>query len=159
VTDQELIAELQHEADHWARCATNCTNGIVKAAYTSRSDRIAAAAERIRVLGEAIDEIAKEEDGVYGFYLGGDPRKFCPDSDGCTPEELAAHKAACEKWDEAEAKGEKLEPDPCGSGWISPTVHVTRSAYGLGSYTFPTNAARLAQAARAATDAARGGSR
>jgi hypothetical protein len=52
VTDQELIAELQHEADHWARCATNCTNGIVKAAYTSRSDRIAAAAERIRVLGE-----------------------------------------------------------------------------------------------------------
>lgn len=117
------------------------------------------AAERIRVLGEAIDEIAKEEDGGYGFYLGGDPRKFCPDEESCTPKELADHKAACEKWNEAEAKGEKLEPDPCGSGWISPTVHVTRSAYGLGSYTFPTNAARLAQAARAATDAARGGTR
>lgn len=144
MTDQEIIENL---------------GGIANASPQILRPVIEAAAERIRVLGEAIDEIAKEEDGVYGFYLGGDPRKFCPDSDGCTPEELAAHKAACEKWDEAEAKGEKLEPDPCGSGWISPTVHVTRSAYGLGSYTFPTNAARLAQAARAATDAARGGSR
>jgi len=103
---------------------------------------------------EAMQEIAKEESGGYGYYLGGDPRKFCPDEESCTPQELAAHKEACEKWNEAEAKGEKMEPDPCGSGWISPSVHVTRSAYGLGSYTLPTDAARMAQAALSALDAA-----
>lgn len=105
---------------------------------------------------EAMQEIAKEESGGYGFYLGGDPRKFHPDAESCTPKELAAHKEACDKWNEAEAKGEKMEPDPCGSGWISPSVHVTRSAYGLGSYTFPTDAARMAQAALAALRAVGG---
>lgn len=106
-----------------------------------------AAAARIAELEGVLREIAKEEDGGYGFYHGGDPRKFCPDAEGCTPKELADHKAACEKWDEAEAKGEKLEPEPDGSGWISPSVHVTRSAYGMGSYTYPTHAAVLASAA------------
>lgn len=141
MTDQEIIEKLRT---------------LAYATPSALRPIIAAAAERIRVLGEAIDEIAKEEDGGYGFYHGGDPRNFCPDSEN-TPEELAAHRAACEKWDEAEAKGEKLEPEPDGSGWISPTIHVTRSLYGMGAYTFPTNGARLAQAARAATDAARRG--
>jgi hypothetical protein len=57
---KELIDELRHEADHWARCATNCTNEIVKAAYTSRSDRIAAAAARIAELEVALRQMKSD---------------------------------------------------------------------------------------------------
>lgn len=103
---------------------------------------------------EAMEQIATEESGGYGYYLGGDPRKFSPDPESCTPKELEDHKAACDKWNEAEAKGEKLEPEPCGCGWVSPTVHVSRSSYGLGSYSFPTDAARMAQKALSALDEA-----
>lgn len=34
----------------------------------------------------------------YGFFPGGDPRRFSPDSEN-RPEELAAHAAACALWD------------------------------------------------------------
>lgn len=36
----------------------------------------------------------------YGFYPGGDPRKFFPDPDMCSPEELANHQLACDAMDE-----------------------------------------------------------
>lgn len=114
------------------------------------SQELALAKFALADLVEAAEEIAQDEEGGYGFYHGGDPRKFFPDAEACTPEELAAHKAACDRWNEAEAKGEKMEPERCGSGWISPDVHVTKSSYGLGSYTFPTGAARRAQAALSA---------
>lgn len=99
--------------------------------------------ERCGKLEEALKEIAALEDCQYGFYHGGDPRKFMPDGEN-SEKELADHKAACAKWDEAEAKGEKLEPEPDGSGWISPSIHVTRSSYGMGVYSYPSHAARIA---------------
>lgn len=44
----------------------------------------------------------------YGYYPGGDPRKFSPDPECCTVEENARWKAACEAWDRGET------PDPGG---------------------------------------------
>lgn len=42
----------------------------------------------------------------YGGYYGGDPRRFFPDHEACSAEEIAAHRAACAAWD----RGER--PDP-----------------------------------------------
>lgn len=76
----------------------------------------------------------------YGFFHGGDPRKFHPDSDS-TEKELQNHKAACKLWDEAEARGETPEPEKCPSGFLFDETgkchgHVLRSTYGLGTYEF-----------------------
>jgi hypothetical protein len=105
------------------------------------------------IMRAALEDIAAEEDHGYGFWCGGDPRKFHPDAEDCTAEELAAHKAACEAFDKADALGEKLEPMPCQSGWIGPSIHITKSPFGIGSYTFPSFAAQKALAALGAVDA------
>jgi hypothetical protein len=42
---------------------------------------------------------------TYGGHYGGDPRKFFPDEEACTAEELAAHKAACDAWN----RGDQVE--------------------------------------------------
>lgn len=68
-------------------------------------------------------------DTVYGFFPGGDPRQFSPDPESCTEKELALHKEHCAAWD----RGER--PPVAISGFVGPNVHVTRSAYGLGTYT------------------------
>lgn len=47
-------------------------------------------------------EAAAEPEEFYGHYHGGDPRLFTPAEDECTPEEIAAHKAACEAWERGE---------------------------------------------------------
>jgi len=82
----------------------------------------------------------EEAEGVsYGGYPGGDPRDFTPDGECCTPEEIAAHKAACEAWE----RGDFTEPrhgrhaveialkdgtKAVGHGCINP--------YGIGVYTY-----------------------
>lgn len=76
----------------------------------------------------------------YGFFCGGDPRKFHPDSD-CSEKEIANHKAACKLWDEAESRGEKYPPEECPSGFIYDTDgkcvgHVLRAPYGIGIYEY-----------------------
>jgi hypothetical protein len=63
-----------------------------------------------------------------GFFPGGDPHNFYPDPEASTEAERARHKADCEAWDRGEHTAVPI------SGWVSPTVHVTRGAYGLGSY-------------------------
>lgn len=45
---------------------------------------------------------AAQEDSIYGHYCGGDPRRFSPDVEECSPEEIAAHRAACEAWERGE---------------------------------------------------------
>lgn len=75
----------------------------------------------------------------YGFFCGGDPRKFWPDSEGCSESEFANHKAACSLWNEAEARGETPEPEKCPSGFIfgddgKCLGHVLRAPYGIGMY-------------------------
>jgi len=69
----------------------------------------------------------------YGFFNGGDPRKFHPDVECCFPEQLEQHRLAC---DEAEKLAHHRNL-PCPSGFErreDGEVHVLRSAFGLGVY-------------------------
>lgn len=66
----------------------------------------------------------------YGFFPGGDPRKFTPDDECNTAEELAAWELACAEWD----KGNEVRPmHGCvlADGRI-----VNLSTFGLGSYVY-----------------------
>jgi hypothetical protein len=70
----------------------------------------------------------KVTEGGYGFFPGGDPRQFHPDSEGQTEEEAAKHKAACAAWDAGKTTS---EPD----GVCIPGVgFIDRCQFGLGSY-------------------------
>lgn len=62
----------------------------------------------------------------YGFFPGGDPRRFSPDGDA-TEKEIANHKAACAAWD----RGEQSSHPDCfhGDGYV-----LTSCQFGLGSY-------------------------
>lgn len=77
-------------------------------------------------------EISSTRSG-YGFFPGGDPRCFSPDSDS-TPEELERHKLACAAWD----RGEHLDSEPAGvsAGDEKSFVHVTLSKFGIGGFSF-----------------------
>lgn len=66
----------------------------------------------------------------YGFFPGGDPRDFHPDAECSTDAERALHSEHCAMWD----RGEHVTVPT--SGWVTPNMHVTRSSYGLGTYTF-----------------------
>lgn len=68
---------------------------------------------------------------TYGFFPGGstDPRTFKPDVESCRPDELAAHKAACEAWDRGE-RPVRFEV----SGRVSDGAIRCGSAYGVGTY-------------------------
>lgn len=77
----------------------------------------------------------------YGFFCGGDPRKFYPDHESCSEREIATHKSACDIWNEMEARGETPSPENCPSGWIydesgKAVAHVLRAPYGIGSYEY-----------------------
>ena len=65
---------------------------------------------------------------VYGFFHGGDPREFSPDPECSTEAERVLHKAHCEAWDRGEVTKVAV------SGYISKSIHITRSTYGLGTY-------------------------
>lgn len=87
--------------------------------------------------------MCKEQVGsVYGFFHGGDPRHFHPDSEDCSPQEIENHRKACEQADEAD----RLNADPglpCPSGWIrdengKAIAHVLRAPFGIGVTTYPT---------------------
>lgn len=64
----------------------------------------------------------------YGFFPGGDPRQFHPDSEGQTPEEAENHKAACAAWDAGSTASESDGQCIPGVGFID------RCQFGLGSY-------------------------
>lgn len=66
----------------------------------------------------------------YGFFCGGDPRKFHPDEESSTEAERASHKAACEAW---EAGDTTALPGSCVH---FPGGHITLSGFGLGSYEY-----------------------
>ncbi len=89
---------------------------------------------------------------TYGYYPGGtDPRDFHPDSECCTPAEMAAHKAACEAWERGERPdpggphlplGGDLPADAVavlkviGSGGDVVGGHVTVAHYGIGTHSY-----------------------
>jgi hypothetical protein len=55
------------------------------------------------------------------------PHDFSPDSECCTPKEIAFWQEAKKRWDagERDVRGARC-------GWISDTVHVTRTSWGIG---------------------------
>lgn len=68
---------------------------------------------------------------MYGFFPGGDPRKFEPDTELNTPEEIASWKTACLAWNEGR---QKVQPGGCV---VMPDgVILNISNFGLGVYEY-----------------------
>jgi hypothetical protein len=80
--------------------------------------------------------VCANPDVTYGYFHGGDPRDFCPDPEVCTPEELAAHKAACEAWE----RGERPELDVHRHEVVEykgkPALASYAGAFGMGTYQY-----------------------
>jgi len=148
-TPEQIAAELMDryamidEADHMLR------DDIAAAARSAIAQGLAAAGtgEGEKRYKEALEEIAQEEESGYGYYHGGDPRKFYPDFESCTPEEIAAHKKACEEWTESENAAKPSLDAPLPGGWLAPNLPVTVARFGIGWYTHPIRAAKLARSA------------
>jgi hypothetical protein len=73
-----------------------------------------------------------QQETVYGYFTGGDPRDFHPDFEDSTPEEIANWRAAC-------IEANKLAVSrnlPCPSGWErlpdGSVAHVLRAPFGIG---------------------------
>jgi hypothetical protein len=82
--------------------------------------------------------VSTRQEATYGFYHGGDPRKFYPDPECCTADELKRHETACKLWNEAEARGETPTQEKCPSGFVFDEKgkcvgHVLSSTYGMGT--------------------------
>jgi hypothetical protein len=75
----------------------------------------------------------KHTHGMYGFFHGGDPRRFTPDRED-NEDGIAAHAEACRRADEAE----KAAQDPAlPSPHINlPGLHVTVAPFGPGAYEY-----------------------
>lgn len=73
--------------------------------------------------------MSKEQ--MYGYFPGGaaDPRGFVPDLEVCTPEEIEAHRLACEAWERGE-RPLRFEV----SGRVTDNTIRCGSAYGMGTY-------------------------
>jgi hypothetical protein len=89
----------------------------------------------------------KHTHGGYGNFIGGDPRRFTPDSldSGTTPAEMKAWETACAAWNEAEARGAVLQAEPgsCerlvlrdADGKVTGAAIVTLTRFGLGGYEY-----------------------
>jgi hypothetical protein len=69
--------------------------------------------------------------GVYGFPCVRDPNDFSPDAECCSPEELAAHRRACDTYGTPAYepnRGCYAEYDADGRL----VKHVTRTSWGIG---------------------------
>ncbi len=66
----------------------------------------------------------------YGIFLGGDPRDFSPDTECCTPDEIARWEQACAEWEAGEGtdRGPGCATFGDGSAW-------TGSGFGVGTTT------------------------
>ena len=81
-------------------------------------------------------------ESMYGSYHGGDPREFMPDVECNTPEEIAAHKAACESWD----RGEHVEAEHGRCDIRTNMICCSYGAFGLGVYTIEMDALEVVDA-------------
>ncbi len=104
--------------------------------------------EALKAIVPTLQEMA-QPDAVYGFFHGGDPRQFHPDSDS-TDTERASHKAACEEYE----RNQTASPSCCEhrDGMI-----ITKAPFGLGVNTYQDeNAVRLLALVEAAIAKAEG---
>lgn len=91
--------------------------------------------------------MTKRTEMGYGFFCGGDPRKFWPDRESCSETELENHAKACAKWNAVLAKGEVPTPEKCPSGFAFNDAgecvgHILRAPYGIGTYEYEVEEAR-----------------
>ena len=125
----EFLATLPREISLALRRAEKTAHAAGVAEERARWAPAAAAAR------SALDKYAY--DTGYGFFIGGDPRRFSPDEESSTSEEIAAWKVACTEA-EADEKARNLS-SPCGletvehEGRMVPAF-VDRAPFGLGTY-------------------------
>jgi hypothetical protein len=75
------------------------------------------------------------QDGVYGFPCVTNPHDFSPDEESSSPEEIAAHKRACEMWGKPGYEPNKGCYSVHGDDGAL-MLHVTRTSWGIGVNTF-----------------------
>lgn len=125
----EFMALLSREVAMALRRAEKTANDAGVAEERARWVQVATAAR------SALGKYA--HDTGYGFFIGGDPRRFSPDEESSTSEEIAAWKAAC-----AEAEADEKVRDlasPCGLEIVehegrNVPAFVDRAPFGLGTY-------------------------
>jgi hypothetical protein len=127
--DGEHAAEVTEQIRTWLAAELRAAHDAGVAEERARWTPIAMAAR------EALAKYA--HDTGYGFFIGGDPRRFTPDEESTTPEEMAAWKAACAEA-EANEKARDLE-SPCGLETVehegrNVPAFVDRAPFGLGTY-------------------------
>lgn len=79
--------------------------------------------------------MSRRQECVYGFPCVEDPNNFHPDGECCSPEELAAHKLACDTYGTPPYqpnKGCTTEFDAEGKL----VKHILRTSWGIGINTF-----------------------
>lgn len=86
----------------------------------------------------------KQYEHGYGHFPGGDPRLFSPDEESCLPDELEAHRLACEAWDRGDRKPvlsayEPAEGQPTSEHLASLTnggvpICIIYQRFGIGTY-------------------------
>lgn len=92
--------------------------------------------EQVDLLRNIADQV-RERGTVsgYGYFPGGDPREFWPDSESCTPEELERHREACARLEAGEAvQVGSNHTDIIGDDG-KPCGHLTHPVFGMGGYT------------------------
>lgn len=100
---------------------------------TADAERDATIARQAAVLDKCLEYIEPQvEHYGYGFFPGGDPTTFTPDSDN-RPEEIENWKEACRRWNEGNKEGEPSShvPFDLGEGIVG---HATVAKLGMGSY-------------------------
>ena len=75
------------------------------------------------------------QDGVYGYPCVTNPNDFTPDAECSSPEELAAHKAACANWGKPSFVPNKgCYTELSEDGRV--VKHVARTSWGIGFNSF-----------------------
>lgn len=80
--------------------------------------------------------MSEERHYGYGFFPGGDPRRFDPDRED-NDEGVAAWEEACKKWNAAEQSNARLADAPGSCQAIPGIGFITLSGFGPGSYWWP----------------------
>ncbi len=67
---------------------------------------------------------------VYGYPCVTNPNDFTPDTECCSPDEIAAHKAACESWGKPSYKpNDGCYTKVAEDGTV---MHIVRTSWGIG---------------------------
>jgi hypothetical protein len=66
--------------------------------------------------------------GHYGFPCVSNPNDFSPDPESSTEEEIEQHRKDCEAYN----NGTYTHNSDNHSGWVSNSVHVLRTPWGIG---------------------------